>query len=96
MDIQWEVNTQTDMCSCLPFLIHPQSGSREEGVVYPGDVRLRVELESESISEDCSDVTHTSCTAVITRDEYTVIINQTNDIGSTVNEEKIDGELSED
>ena len=47
---------------------------------------VSVRLDPESTDEDivCSDMTTTTCTAVITRDIYTVIVNQTNIIGSTV------------
>ena len=48
---------------------------------------VSVRLAPESTTDEdivCSDMTTTTCTAVITRDIYTVIVNQTNNIGSTV------------
>ena len=64
-----------------------QPGSRVEGVIYPGETMVNVRLDPESTTDEdivCSDMTTTTCTAVITRDIYTVIVNQTNNIGSTV------------
>ena len=49
---------------------------------------VSVRLDPESTTDEdivCSDMTTTTCTAVITRDIiYTVIVNQTNNIGYTV------------
>ena len=55
---------------------------------------VSVRLDPESTDEDivCSDMTTTTCTAVITRDIYTV--NQTNNIGSTVDILSLDCEYS--
>ena len=58
--------------------------TEEEGVVYPGEVEVRVDLDPGDIS--CSDVTadDTTCTVNITADEdYTVNLTLSNDVGST-------------
>ena len=56
----------------------------EEGVVYPGEVGVRVDLDPGDIA--CSGVTadDTSCTVNITRDDnYTASLTLSNDVGST-------------
>ena len=73
-----------------------QPGSRVEGVIYPGETMVSVRLDPESTTDEdivCSDMTTTTCTAVITRDIYTVIVNQTNNIGSTVDILSLDCEV---
>ena len=72
---------------------YSQTGIRMEGVLYPGDVSVSVILSSDLNSRNlvCSVVTNTSCTVNITRDIYTVTINQSNDIGSSVCREIFDG-----
>jgi hypothetical protein len=57
---------------------------RQEGVEYPGETRVRLELSPGGTV--CSDVTaaDTSCTVVIPRGVYDITLTQTNDIGSTV------------
>ena len=66
-------------------------------MVYPGEVLVNVELQSQLDSDiiACSveTDTDTSCTAIITRDVYTVTVNQTNDIDSTVNTYDFDGRV---
>ena len=71
---------------CLCVLAPAQYGNEtdEEGVVYPGEVEVRVDLDPEAMG--CSDVTadDTSCTATITRDEdYTASLTLSNDVGPT-------------
>ena len=51
-------------------------------MVYPGDVEVVVKVDEDTI---CFDVTDTSCTVDLLRDVYNISINQSNDIGSTVN-----------
>ena len=61
-----------------------QYGTEEEGVVYPGEVVVSVDLDPGDIT--CSGVTadDTSCTVNITRDDnYTVSLTLRNDVGST-------------
>ena len=77
-------------------------------MVYPGDVLVNVELQSQLDSDSiaCSVETDTSCTAVITRDVYTITgdassdttrdvytiaVTQANDIDPTVNTYDFDG-----
>ena len=58
--------------------------TEEEGVVYPGEVEVSVELDPRDMA--CSDVTadDISCSVSITRDEdYTVSLTLSNDVGST-------------
>ena len=58
--------------------------TEEEGVAYPGEVEVRVDLDPGDMA--CSGVTadDTSCTVNITRDEdYTVSLTLSNDVGST-------------
>ena len=54
------------------YILCPQPGARSEGVVYPGEVLVNVELQSQPDSDSiaCSveTDTSTSCTAIITRD----------------------------
>ncbi|CAI8036846.1 hypothetical protein GBAR_LOCUS20640 [Geodia barretti] len=59
-------------------------GVVEEGVVYPGNMEVVVELNNGPII--CSDLTDadTSCTVTLPRDIYNISITQSNDIGSTV------------
>jgi hypothetical protein len=60
-------------------------GAEEEGVIYPGEVKVRVDLDPEAMG--CSDVTadDTSCTATITSDEmYSVSLNVSNNLDSTM------------
>ena len=79
-------------------VLHPyhhtfqQYGVVEEGVVYPGDVEVIVELNNGLII--CSDVTvaDTSCTVTLPRDVYNISITQSNDIGSTVDSAGFDSE----
>ena len=61
-----------------------QYGAEEEGVVYPGEVGVSVDLDPGDIT--CSGVTadDISCTVNITRDDdYTVSLTLSNDVGST-------------
>ena len=62
-------------------------------MVYPGEALLNVELQSQLDSDSivCSVETDTSCTATITREIYTVTVNQSNDIDSTINTDTFDG-----
>ena len=82
-------------CLIIFSSYYPQPGARSEGVVYPGEVLVNVELQSQldsdSIACSVETDTSTSCTAIITRDVYTVTVNQTNDFGSTVNISNFDG-----
>ena len=56
------------------------------GVVYPEVMTVSVELDPGDIT--CSHMTDTNCTTVITSDgEYTVTVNVSNDINSTIREE---------
>ena len=66
--------------------LHLQYGTEteEEGVVYPGEVEVRVDLDPGDMA--CSGVTadDISCTVNITRDDnYTVSLTLSNDVGST-------------
>ena len=66
--------------------LHLQYGTKteEEGVVYPGEVEVRVDLDLGDMA--CSGVTadDISCTVNITRDDnYTVSLTLSNDVGST-------------
>ena len=61
-----------------------QYGAEAEGVVYPGEVVVSIELDPGNIV--CSDVAteDTSCTVSITSDDvYTVSLTLRNDVGST-------------
>ena len=90
----------------LLSILFPQRVARSEGVVYPGEVVVNVELLVDSDNISCSVETDTSCTARITRDVstitgdastdttgdvYTVTVTQTNDIDATVNTYDFDG-----
>ena len=71
-----------------------QYGAEEEGVVYPGDIMVSVELDPEAVG--CSDVTadDTSCIATITsNDDYTVILTVTNSLNSSLIQSTFDCEL---
>ena len=61
-------------------------------MVYPGDVKVVVELDDGLTI--CSDLTSAdpSCTVYFPRDVYNISITQTNDIGSTVNNGLFDSE----
>ena len=59
-----------------------QNGSREDGVVYPGEENATVSLTPGGTV--CSDMTVTSCTAVIMKDDiYTASLTISNDVGSS-------------
>ena len=75
------------------LLIYLQVGNRSEGIIYPLVTRVSVEL-SESNDIFCSNMTViTNCIGEINdRDDYTVIITQTNNIGSTVYTDILDGQ----
>ena len=71
-------HTYTRTCNVLQY------GAEAEGVVYPREVVVSVELDPGSIA--CSDVTtdDTNCTVSITGDNvYTVSLTLRNDVGST-------------
>ena len=68
-----------------------QYREREEGVVYPGDVEVVVQVNGSTI---CSEVTDTSCTVDLSRDVYNISITQSNDIGSTVDSSIFDSEFN--
>ena len=72
------------------LLIYLQVGDRQVGIIYPP---VSVEL-SESNDIFCSDMTViTNCIGEIKdRDDYTVIITQTNNIGATVYTDILDGQ----
>ena len=56
---------------------------QRKGVVYPGDVEVTVKLNS---SINCSTISSSGARCMdIARDVYNITINQTNDIGSTLN-----------
>ena len=61
----------------------PQYGDMEDGVVYPGEVEVVVEVVNEKTV--CSDLTaaDTSCNVTLPRGVYNISISQSNDIGST-------------
>ena len=70
----------------MSLCLHLQYGTEteEEGVVYPGEVEVRVDLDPGNMT--CSGVTadDISCTVNITRDDnYTVSLTLSNDVGST-------------
>ena len=74
--------------NCLLFMytiFDLQYGEMKEGVVYPGEVRVGLSLDSQA--EGCSDVLEdaTNCTAVITRDDimYTINLTLSNDVAQT-------------
>ena len=75
------------------LLIYLQVGNRSVGIIYPPVTSASVEL-SESNDIFCSDMTVvTNCIGEIKdRDDYTVIITQTNNIGSTVYTDILDGQ----
>ena len=75
------------------LLIYLQVGNRSEGIIYPPVTSVSVEL-SESNDIFCSDMTViTNCIGEIKdRDDYTVIITQTNNIGSAVYTDILDGQ----
>ena len=75
------------------LLIYLQVGDRQVGIIYPPVTSVSVEL-SESNDIFCSDMTViTNCIGEIKdRDDYTVIITQTNNIGSTVYTDILDGQ----
>ena len=63
-------------------------------MIYPGEEKVRVDLDPEAMG--CSDVTagDTSCTATITSNEiYIVILNVFNDLGSTITTRAFDCEF---
>ena len=71
-----------------------QYGTEEEGVIYPGDVEVTVDLGFEGVG--CSDVTadDISCIATITNNtNYTVSLTVTNDLSSVTVQKKFDCEL---
>ena len=72
------------------LLIYLQVGDRSEGIIYPPVTSVSVEL-SDII---CSVMTViTNCIGEIKdRDDYTVIITQNNNIGSTVYTDILDGQ----
>ena len=88
--ISWIVSIWSSFT--LIYILCPQPGARSKGVVYPGEVMVDVELHP-LLDYDiaCSIETDTSCTTIITREIYTVTVNQTNDFGSTVNLSSFDG-----
>ena len=63
-------------------------------MVYPGDMKVIVELNNGPII--CSEVTaaDTSCTVTLPRDIYNISITQSNDIGSTVDSASFDSECA--
>ena len=75
------------------LLIYLQVGNRSVGIIYPPVTSVSVEL-SESNDIFCSDMTViTNCIGEIKdRDDYTVIITQTNNIGSTMYTDILDGQ----
>ena len=75
------------------LLIYLQVGNRSVGIIYPPVTSVSVEL-SESNDIFCSDMTAiTNCIGEIKdRDDYTVIITQTNNIGSTMYTDILDGQ----
>ena len=75
------------------LLIYLQVGDRQVGIIYPPVTSVSVEL-SESNDIFCSDTTViTNCISEIKdRDDYTVIITQTNNIGSTMYTDILDGQ----
>ena len=75
------------------LLIYLQVGNRLVGIIYPPVTSVSVEL-SESNDIFCSDTTVvTNCIGEIKdRDIYTVIITQTNNIGSTMYTDILDGQ----
>ena len=63
-------------------------------MIYPGEEKVRVDLDPEAMG--CSDVTadDTNCTATITSDEiYIVRLNVSNDLNSTMTMEAFDCEF---
>ena len=69
-----------------------QYGDKEVGVVYPGDVKVVVELANGTTI--CTNVTaaDTRCIVNLPRDMYNISMTQTNDIGPTVNSGLFDSE----
>ena len=74
-------------------IFYLQVGNRSEGIIYPPVTSVIVEL-SESNDILCSNMTViTNCIGEIKdRDIYTVIITQTNNIGSTMYTDILDGQ----
>ena len=61
-----------------------QYGEMDEGVVYPGKLKVTVALDVKN--NNCSELTSadTSCTAFITNDaNYTIILTLSNDVGAS-------------
>ena len=77
------------------LLIHcSQYGILEQGIVYPGDVEVVVELTNGS--NICPDVTFAdnNCSVTLPRDVYNISISQSNGIGSTVYITMFDSEFN--
>ena len=62
--------------SALTYTVCPQPGAMNVSEVYPGEVRVNVELQSQldsdSIACSVETDTDTSCAAIITRDDSTI------------------------
>ena len=72
--------------STLPFL---QYGSREVGVVYPGEMEVNVGLSPDQTFCVTSD---TSCTRNLPRNSYNITFTQTNGIDMTVDHYDFDSQ----
>ena len=88
--ISISVNTIHDVHSYFAV----QYGTEEEGVIYPGDVKVAVDLDPEVVG--CYNVTadDTSCIATITNNaNYTVSLTVANDLNSVTVQKTFDCEL---
>ena len=80
LEISWTVSMIIlfDLFLISSIILYSQSGSREEGVIYPDiintSIQLRPVLNGLIIEQLCSDDSHTTCTVVITRDVYRLTV----------------------
>ena len=73
------------LCHSINFVIFRQYGTKEKGVIYPGEMEVSVDLHPDAMG--CSNLTveNTDCTATITsNDNYTVSLTVTNDLDSVM------------
>ena len=92
--IRWMVSIYALSVSLVVGAYFVQYGTEEEGVIYPGDVEVTVDLDPEAVG--CSDVTadDTSCIATITNNaNYTVSLTVTNDLNAATVQKTFDCEL---
>ena len=96
--IQWRVSIHTCIHCQFHWLLvvevyFVQYGTEEEGVIYPGEVEVTVDLDPEVVG--CSDVTadDISCIATITTNaNYTVSLTVTNNLNAATVQQTFDCE----